>query len=91
MTDPHYALTLVKGTMADDKPFWAYVAIPLDRLNEFRAAERSGDYNLNQFGDILKFGYETAPSEAVIAEMKTLYNFDDSLDSVIVGYKPKSS
>ncbi len=46
-------LYLSQGIMADGQPYYAYMAVTEDRLSDLQAAEQSGNFKLEDFGDVL--------------------------------------
>jgi len=81
-------LVLTQGTLADDAPFWAYVAIPPSRYLAFQEAERHGNYDLSEFGRILEYGKgEQQPPESVRKYMEESYganhNFEQNVQNTV--------
>jgi len=71
-----FVYVLVKGETSDDKPFWAYVAMLPPRYLEFKVVESEGNYNLHDYGTIIKSGEGKEPPDAIREYMKDKYNFD---------------
>ncbi len=66
-------LVLVRGFSPDNKPQYAYAALPFEKYEAFKQAERSGRYDLSSFGDILAFGEGLEPPDHVKTEMQNKY------------------
>ncbi len=50
---------LVQGQRADGEPFWAYLELSATKAKAFRKAQRSGAFNLEDFGEIVEWGLGT--------------------------------
>lgn len=72
-----FIYVLVRGETIDNKPFWAYVAILPHRYADFKAAEQSGDYTLNDYGEIIRKGTGIEPPDETKEYMKAEYGFSD--------------
>jgi hypothetical protein len=73
---------LVRGENPDGEAIYAYVGIPGDRLQEFTAAQDSGTFYPEDFGEIIEAG-EGEPSEEVRRKMETKWGFDHKRMEVI--------
>lgn len=76
-------ITLVRGENKAGNPQWAYAKIPAQNYLPFKMAEEQGNYNLNEFGEILKFGSGKEPPESIKQEMKEQYNCDDTFEETV--------
>jgi len=66
------------GTSADGRPYWVYLAVKPSMYKQFlkeTAAHRP--ISFEEYGEILKYGYDQEVPLAVKEEMKLKYNFDD--------------
>ena len=72
-------LTLVTGTLEDGSAHYAYVSIPPSKYQAFKEAEARGNYDLAEYGTILKHG-AGVPSEEVKREMEAQYGADHMLE-----------
>lgn len=67
-------VVLSRGTTVSGKPFYAFVRIKPSRYEAFRAAEQSGEpYRIQDYGEILHFGYQETPSEKVLEMVRGTY------------------
>lgn len=67
-------IVLSRGRTISGKPFYAFVKIKPSRYGAFQAAEASGEaYRVQDFGEIIRFGYEETPSEAVLSDVRMAY------------------
>ena len=78
-----YIFILVKGQKTDDTDFWAYIAIHPSKYEFFKIAEASGEYNLNEFGNIIRHGIGSEPPEADKTYMKQNFDFDETLEKTL--------
>ncbi|PKU21996.1 hypothetical protein [Telmatospirillum siberiense] len=80
-------VVLVQGRTVHARDFWAYVAIPPGRYGDFKAAEASGQYRLNDWGRILRHGAGRRPPAQVHEEMARIYGansaFEEDLDAIL--------
>ncbi len=80
-------IMLVTGEDADGNPQWAYAKILAQNFLPFKIAEEEGNYNLSDFGEILKFGAGKEPPEDVRREMQEKHgcdeNFEDSFAQIM--------
>lgn len=83
-------IVLVKGKRKSGQPFYAYVAVPPSKLLAFKEAEKKGNYMLDDYGEILKYGEGEEPSAEVIAEMKEKYNADADFEQKVTGIMKKA-
>jgi hypothetical protein len=74
MAEQQKILVLTQGILQDGRDFYAYAIIPEDRYMEFAVAEKTGSYNLSEFGEIKKYEIGTQePTTEVKQEMERLY------------------
>lgn len=73
-------ITLVTGTTEDGREFWAYLSVPPSKYQAFEEAQKSGQYILTEFGDILKHGSGSAPPPEAVREMADAYGIDPDLE-----------
>lgn len=66
---------LVRGENPDGESIYAYVAVRVDKLEEFMAAQASGAFHPEDYGVIIEAG-EGEPSLAVRRKMETEYGFN---------------
>lgn len=80
---PPAVIMLVTGEDTEGTAQWAYAKITAENYAAFKMAEEEGNYNLANFGEILKSGRGKAPSEVVRREMQEQHgcndHFEDSL------------
>ena len=77
MTESQYTepgiFFLSQGEMLDGRPYWAYVLVPLDRVEAYQAAGLKGDLDLREYGTILHWGVGEEPPAEIKAEMEKNY------------------
>ncbi|MEZ5690369.1 MAG: hypothetical protein R3D71_01725 [Rickettsiales bacterium] len=80
-------LTLITGTLEDGSEHWAYASIPFSKYQNFKEAEKKGNYDLADYGSILKHGVGKIPPENIIQEMKEEYGadhrFEEELEQIM--------
>lgn len=76
-------ITLVSGETASGEAFWVYVSVPPSKYDEFLRVQERGDYNLTDWGEILRYGDGQSPSPDIMAEMEEDYGIDHNLESMI--------
>jgi hypothetical protein len=72
-------LGYINGTLADGRPYYAYVAITPSKYREFyelTAARKP--LTIEDYGSIIMFGYDNAPPPEVVEKMRTDYGFDEN-------------
>lgn len=62
----------IKGRNALGINTYAYIAVPLNRVEAFNKAQKAGNYNLHEYGNVLKIGIGE-PSDEVKREMFEKY------------------
>jgi len=76
-------ITLVSGETASGARFWAYLSVPPSKYDEFLAVQERGDYNLTDWGDILRYGEGESPSPDIMAEMEEDYGINHQLEGMV--------
>ena len=72
-------LVYMTSTLADGRPYYAYVAIKPSRYSEFMAlCEAKQEIILEEYGEIIASGFESSPPPEVIAMMRNTYGFDEN-------------
>jgi hypothetical protein len=72
-------LVLVYGFLADEKPFWAYVAVKPSMYPEFQRQQAAGAldlYKFEPFGEVIVSGSGEAPPDDVTLRVAELYDTD---------------
>lgn len=72
-------IVLVYGFLADEKPFWAYVAVKPSMYQEFQRRQQAGTLDLYQFdplGEVIVSGTGETPPEDVTIKVAELYETD---------------
>lgn len=86
--DDHIGIiVLVRGERDDDEgarePFWAYLSVPPSKFEEFKEAEASGVYNMNDYGEVLKYGLgESDPPPEAVQEMQDEYGINPDIEKI---------
>lgn len=75
-------INLIRGTV-DDEEFWAYLAVPPSKYEAFKEAEATGAYEVNDFGEILKWGKGFEPNAEDIQYMVDNYGIVPDLANQI--------
>lgn len=72
-------LGYINGTLADGRPYYAYVAITPSKYREFYelTAART-PLTIEDYGFIIMFGYDYAPPPEVVEKMRNDYGFDEN-------------
>ncbi len=77
-------MVLVRGTLVDGQPFWAYLAVPPSKYLPFKQAEARGNYNLTDYGDVIEIGTggEEPPLD-VKQRMEREYHVNHRMEDII--------
>lgn len=74
---------LSQGSLETGERYWAYILVPLDKVEPYQMASRTGDMDLQEFGTILQWGVGEEPPAETKAEMEKIYalqhNFSEKL------------
>lgn len=78
MTDAQEAhfIVFLTGERPDQRPFWAYLAVPARQYDLYCAARARGDFSLEEYGTVLAYGEGLSPSIAEQNEMAIKYGLD---------------
>jgi hypothetical protein len=69
------------ATVADGSPFWAYVAIKPSHYDAFMHAQSAHiPIVLEEYGEILRYGFDTDVPVSIQDEMKRRYGCDDNYE-----------
>ncbi len=87
-------VVLTQGETEDNRPFYAYLAIPPSKYLAFKKAEESGSYALQDYGEVIAFDYAEAPPEELQQEIEATYgvqhDFEEQLLAEIEKQQEKS-
>lgn len=72
----HERLYYIKSVSPQDKDAWYFVVISPSKLEAFRKVLEKGDFNLNDYGEIIESGYGQAASVSVVNEINQKYKSD---------------
>ncbi len=78
-------IKLISGKDKSDKPFYAYVRIFSEKLEEFTNLDNSYDLksiNVSEYGEIIKSGWGKTPSEEVKEYMKENHNCLEEFEEI---------
>ncbi len=71
-------IVLDQGLLEDDRPYWAYIAVKPSMYAEFiYNTSQQIEVDLEDYGEIIKMGYEEEVPAWAMEEMRSQYNFDD--------------
>lgn len=74
-------MVLVRGTLATDEPFWAYLAVPPSKYLAFKQAEAAGGYSMSDYGQVIEIGTgATEPPAEVKARMEKDFNVNHNFE-----------
>lgn len=77
-TDSDAILALDRGITEDSRPWWAYIAIPPRRYDQYLHARKGAQaITLSDYGTVLKYGFTKEVPSDVQKEMKERYGFDE--------------
>ncbi len=71
-------ILLVRGESAEGQPIYAYVGVPLNRLEEFMTAQMSRPFFPEDYGVIIESG-EGEPNDDVRERMEKDYGFNHQM------------
>ncbi len=71
-------LVLVQGEKSDGSQFYAYVVIAPSKYQSFLQAEKIGNYNLEDYGEIVKISDGFEPPAEIRKEMHKKYGTDSN-------------
>lgn len=66
-----YIVVLCQGKRADGDDYWAYLQLSPDRVKSFKAAQAAGSFQLEEYGQILKWGIGATVPQDVLLEMES--------------------
>ena len=78
--EPPSIIMLVTGETSAEQYQWAYAKIPAENYLLFHEAEAKGNYNLSDYGEILKSGNGKEPPADVRDEMREKYDCDENFE-----------
>lgn len=78
--EPPAIIILVTGEDAESQPQWAYVKILAQNYVPFKTAEEKGNYNLSDYGTILKSGRGKTPPDSIRKEMHEQYGCEEDFE-----------
>lgn len=70
-----YSVCLVDGSTITGEAAYVYVAVPMDKMEDFAVAQQKPNFTPANFGTILASGMGK-PSDVVMAEMESKYSFN---------------
>ena len=75
-------MVLVRGTLATNDSFWAYLAIPPSKYLSFKQAEAAGGYAMSDYGQVVEMGVGTKePPEDIKRRMEKEYNVNHNFEA----------
>lgn len=75
-------MVLVRGTLATNDEFWAYLAIPPSKYLSFKQAEAAGGYSMSDYGQVVEMGTgSTEPPEDIKRKMEKEYNVNHNFEA----------
>ena len=75
-------MVLVRGTLATNDEFWAYLAIPPSKYLAFKQAEAAGGYAMSDYGQVVEMGTgATEPPADIKHKMEKEYNVNHNFES----------
>lgn len=74
-------MVLVRGTLATNDSFWAYLAVPPSRYLAFKQAEAAGGYSMSDYGQVIEMGTgANEPPEEVKRRMERDYSVNHNFE-----------
>lgn len=73
-------LVYSNGELEEGQKYWAYAAILPSKYSALKEAEKTGNYDLGDYGDVLFWGNESAPPPEVKAEIEQLLNASSNFE-----------
>lgn len=80
---------LIQGRDANNRPIYAYVAVPGEKWEDFEKAQRLGNFNPAKYGTVLAAG-SGEPAEEVKKKMESEYGVNHASTFVLPGKSGKS-
>lgn len=75
-------MVLVRGTLATEDPFWAYLAIPPSKYLAFKSAESKGGYAMSDYGNVVEIGVGAIePPDDIKQRMEREFNVNHSFEA----------
>lgn len=75
-------MVLVRGTLATNDPFWAYLAIPPSKYLSFKQAEAAGGYAMSDYGQVIEMGTgATEPPADIKRKMEKDFNVNHNFEA----------
>ena len=73
-----YIIALDHGLSTDGKAYWLYIKMPPHKYGEFvRLAASRAAVSFDDFGEIIRYGYQGQVPDSVKSEMKEKHNIDE--------------
>ena len=63
--DRLHIIMLCQGTTPQGKPYYAYLRMKPEQAEKLEAAEQGSEIKLNDYGEVLCFGYDKEPPEDI--------------------------
>ncbi len=76
-----YFIALITGVTPDDESFWCYLAVPFEKYDLYCLAEQQGDFDLEDYGQVLAYDLGEKPPNDVKVEMKRKYKLDHDFEN----------
>lgn len=77
-------IMLITGEDVDSNPQWVYARIPAENYLAFKEAEAKGNYDVTQYGEVLRFGTGVTPPDSIKKEMAELYDCDEQFEDKLM-------
>ncbi len=77
-------IAFTNGVAADGRPYYAYLAVKPSKYREFYELTANRQVlQLNDFGEIIKGGFEVSPPADIISFMRDEYGFDENYEKAL--------
>lgn len=77
-------VVLSQGTLVDGDPYYAYIAVDPSKFIAFKAAEKLGNYDVAEYGTILKWERKAEPPKEVMEEMEKTLGLDHEYENKVM-------
>ncbi len=74
---------LCQGALAGGQPYWAYLNVSAIKIKAFKKAQRSGAFNLEDYGTIVAWGHGADVPDDVKARMEKEHGVNHGFESEI--------
>tara|TARA_B100001971_G_C17959739_1_gene416808 strand:+ start:91 stop:414 length:324 start_codon:yes stop_codon:yes gene_type:complete len=73
-------IVLISGTDENSEDIWCYASIEPSKFKAFKEAEESGEFEVEEYGEVLFTGKGTTPPPEIEQKMRDEFGADDEFE-----------